>query len=55
MKNQGQKFGTMKLVEREIRTNFDKYYAGRPRDVNYNKDALERDLDLIPYDELTDR
>lgn len=45
----------MKLLERHIRHNFDSFYAGRPRDVNYNPGALERDLDLIPYNQLTDR
>lgn len=45
----------MRLIQRQIRQNFDDYYASRPRDVTYNPTALERDLDLIPYDELTDR
>lgn len=55
LKNQGQKFNTMRLLERQIRHNFDFYYANRPRDVNYNPNALEKDLDLVPYDQLTDR
>lgn len=55
MKNQGQKFNTMRLIQREIRKNFDEYYANRPRDENYNPSALEKDLDLIPYNELSDR
>lgn len=45
----------MRLVQREINKNFEKYYSERPRDINYNPTALERDLDLIAYDELTDR
>ena len=38
-----------------MRQNFDQLYRDRPRDVDYNPKALEKDLDLIPYDQLTDR
>lgn len=40
----------MRLIQRNINQNFDFYYTNRPRNVNYNPKALEKDLDLIPYD-----
>lgn len=43
------------MWERDVNKNFDEYYSNRLRDINYNPHALERDLDLIPYDQLTDR
>lgn len=55
LKNQGQKFGTMRMAMRHIDSNFDDYYRLRPRDLDYNPKGLEKDLDLIPFDQLTDR
>ena len=45
----------MLKLERDIRKNFDVYYSNRPRDANYNPKGLEKNLDLIPYKQLTDR
>lgn len=56
LKNQGQKLHTTLLLERYIRKNFEQLYTNRPRDVNYNREkGAERDLDLIPYEQLTGR
>jgi hypothetical protein len=45
----------MLLIERHVKENFDTLYRNRDREINYNTKCLERDLDLIPYDRLTDR
>lgn len=56
LKNQGQKLYTSILIERYIKENFDELYAMRPRNINYNSEkGVEKNLDLIRYDELTDR
>lgn len=55
LKNQGQKLSTVKMLESYIRTNFDDLYRNRQREVDYNPKALERDLDLIDFNKLTDR
>lgn len=43
------------MWERDVNKNFEEYYRDRIREINYNPQALEKDLDLIPYDQLTDR
>ena len=55
LKNQGQKFNTVRLLERYIRHNFEDLYKNRPRNIDYNPKALEKNLDLIPFRKLTDR
>lgn len=43
------------MIERYVRKNFEDLYKNRPRDKDYNPRALEKDLDLIPYNRLSDR
>ena len=35
--------------------NLEELYSQRKRDIDYNPGVLEKDLDLIPFDQLTDR
>lgn len=55
LKNQGQKLNCMLLIDRYVNENFEILYKERDREINYNTKCIERDLDLIPYNKLTDR
>lgn len=55
LRNQGEKFNTVMMLERHIRAAQDGLYKNRNRAVNYNPKQTEKNLDLIPYNQLTDK
>lgn len=55
LKNNGQKFHTVKKLQTFIYDNLEHLYAIRPRDLSYGQNVLAQDLDLIPMNKLTGR
>ena len=58
LKNQGQKFHTIQLLQHFIKTNLDHLYKNRPRELRYGGPKeleCDRNLDLLPFESLTGR
>ena len=55
LKNNGQKFGTVKLLQSFIKNNLEHLYAIRPKQVDYGQNKFSIGLDEKPHDELTGR
>jgi len=57
LKNQGQKFHTMRLLQQFIAHNIDHLYYNRPREIVYNEKLPDnlKNLDMRPFCSLTNR